>query len=311
MKNFTKTIALCCVLLLGVLLIFVFTGCSSDFKEKTYEAKSAITSVTLDVDCANVTVKSTASQTKIEYQENEDFIFFIWEDNGSILLESDKPFDFILDIQIPTITVYLQKDCAFFLEMDHGSVKMENDLQVSLVDVSVENGNIFVTSLTVSGDDARFEVDNGEVQINGITATVGNLDVEVDNGNIQLTDATIALDCDFSIDNGNILADNLTAQMIFAQVENGEISIKNVECQQVDATTTLGDIYAEKLYASRSINFSVEMGEVTAQLKGEKSNFKTTVECEFGSCNISNSTSGSITLKISVEMGTVNVTFYQ
>ena len=311
MKNFTRIITLCCVLLLSVFLTFALTGCSGNFREKTYEASSSITSVTLDVDYANVFIKSTTEQTKIEYQENEDFVFFIWEDNGTISLESDKHIDFLPTKKIPSITLYLQKDCAFVMEMDYGDLFVDKNVQLSAVEVSMDAGEIFADTLTVSTDDARFELDNGDVVLKNTITTVGSLEIDLDNGNIDLNNVTVALDCNLSLDNGNVLADNLTAQAVYAQVDNGEISVKNVECNQLDATLEIGDITVEKVSASRAINLRVEMGDVLAELKGESSNYKTSVDCEFGSCNISNSNSGSINLNVVVEMGVVNVTFYK
>ena len=286
MKNFKLKATVFCVFLFVFALISL-VGCASGFTQKKYTAKSAVTRLELEVDVADLVIKPTTNKTKIEYQENSAYSFYVWEGSGTLLMESNDGVN-LFGGTAPKIVVYLTAGCELNVEVDNGSILIDNGLTVANAEISLDNGNITV---------------------NNLTATKSFVSISVDNGNVVATNVSAVDYVDLSAENGQINGYGLTSYLVETEASLGEVKLNGVNCELLKSEVNSGNLNLDKITVATSLDAKVNLGDLKLTLVGEQPKFLVSAKVDVGSCNANNTTIGEVAINLSVYIGNITVGF--
>jgi len=286
MKKFRVIATLFCVVLF-VFALTLLVGCANGFTQKTYTAKSTITRLELEVDVADLVIKPTTDTAKIEYEENSVYSFYVWEGTGTLLMESNDGIDLLVG-KAPKIVVYLTAGCELCVEVDNGNIVIDEDLTVTNAEISLDNGN---------------------VTVNDLTATKSFVDIDVDNGNINANGVSAVDYIDLSVDNGQIEGSGLTCYSVSAEASLGNVNLSKVNCELLESQVNSGNVTLNNITVATSVEAEVDLGDVKITLVGAQSKFLINARTDVGSCNVSNTTTGEVTINLFVDIGNITVGF--
>lgn len=270
MKRINKLI----ICLVFVLLCLLFPACKqadTNYSQKTTPDFKGVTSLLVDADNYDLTLKVSEKEVcYVEYEESTTHKIEVTEKDGKVTIKEIHKAWFNFLSYNPRPQITV-----------YVCNKISADLELDNGKVTVENGLSFAH--------LKVDIDNGMASING--ANVENqVKIDIDNGAINCSNMQTA-NYSANIDNGAIYVEKLVANSIKCEVDNGSIELVCIE-------------------ASSLVDLSVDVGDIDANLKGEKENYKTTVNVDIGKANIYPSTSGSVILNLFVDVGDINVTFY-
>ena len=109
-------------------------------------------------------------------------------------------------------------------------------------------------------------------------------------------------------ENGKIDIQPLAAEKVTATTENGAISAKGVTANEATFTTENGKITIEEADVE-NLTARSELGSITATLAGLYTDYSVDTDISLGRCNIEQRSGGERKLKITCELGSINVSF--
>lgn len=193
---------------------------------------------------------------------------------------------------------------------------------ITAVEIDVENANI-----TLVATDSETKVDYGETEkIQLRVAEAGGIlritqkDLPFYKEMFQGTDVvdivvyapkTLAY-LTAETDRGFVKCEGFTVDgEIELSSERGKVTATDITARRADLSSERGDLVVTRIDVSSSLELSSERGNITASIRGSQADFRTEVEKERGSSNISSTSVGSKRLEIDVERGDAEITFYE
>ena len=256
------------------------------WENKTYTETADVTSISVDIDSADITIKydANAENISIAYSEcigrSEKAVktFNITESGGKLTLKEKT--NWLYHIRLWSygnakveITVPADRVLAIELSADTGDVEI------------IGNGNTAIDNLVI-------DTDNGGTEIQGI-ATAGNITLETDNGDFEI--------------NGN-----LTAQSLSIEIDNGDVDI--VGTLNISGVFSIdidnGDVDAEDaVIAAEKIYLTADNGDIEVKLFGSVTDYKISAKTDNGKTNVNDSLVGERELYVKTDNGDVYVYF--
>lgn len=275
----------------GILFTVAFAASGFSFEKlsglswesQTFTESAATSSVVIDVDNSDVTVKFDKNADKITVSYftcnnrsgKELKTFNVTESNGTLSLKEHTKWQYDLFL-------WTYKDTD--------------------VTVIIPEGR--AVSLDIS-------TDNGDVNIYG-SANIPNLHIDTDNGDAEINGQISAKDVTIGTDNGDVeITGSLTANSLTAETDNGTFEAEGtLTVNTLSIETDNGDIEAEDaLITANKIFFSTDNGEVEARLFGKVTDYKINVNTDNGSSNVVDSLVGQRELNIETDNGDIYITF--
>lgn len=192
-----------------------------------YVATAQVTAVDIDVDRANVTLKVTDGETKVEYEESEKLKFRVLESGGVLrITEKDLPWykEAFAGTDVADIVVYLPATLGYIsAETDRGFVKCEG----------------------FTADEIELSSDRGKITATDLKAKVAEL--SSDRGSVNAIRIEVSAVLELSTDRGDITASIRGSQADFkTEVEKGrgssDISSTSTGAKRLEIETDRGDI---------------------------------------------------------------------
>ena len=275
----------------GVLFTIAFAASGFSFEKlsglnwesKSFTESAAASSVVIDVDNSDVTVKFDKNADKITVSYyvcnnrsgKELKNFNVTDSNGTLSLKEHTRWQYDLFL-------WTYKDTDVTVIIPEGRA-------VSL-DISTENGDVNIYG-SANIPNLHIDTDNGDAEINGQISAKG-VTVETDNGDVEITGSFTANSLTVETDNGTFEAE-------------GTLSVNTLSIE-----TDNGDIEAEDaLITANKISFSTDNGDIEARLFGAEADYKIAVETDNGKSNVTNQTTGSRALNIVTDNGDVYIIF--
>ena len=275
----------------GVLFTIAFAASGFSFEKlsglhwesKSFTESAAASSVVIDVDNSDVTVKFDKNADKITVSYyvcnnrsgKELKNFNVTDSNGTLSLKEHTRWQYDLFL-------WTYKDTDVTVIIPEGRA-------VSL-DISTDNGDVNIYG-SANIPNLHIDTDNGDAEINGQISAKG-VTVETDNGDVEITGSFTANSLTVETDNGTFEAEgSLTVNTLSIETDNGDIDAE-------DALITANKILIE-----------TDNGDVEAKLFGAASDYKTIVKTDNGRKNIENNITGERELYIETDNGDVYIIF--
>lgn len=209
--------------------------------------KGATKSFTEEIDIANSNVKFNLNvpNTKVEiHTGNNDNIIVNCSYNN------DK---FIIDNNGDTINIKREES--------YGSI--------SIFDFSTEGGELEIIVPESLIGNYIVESTNGSIEINDIKAN--NIDIESRNGNFEIEDIIVDGEVKIDVNNGRIVAEDISAIAVNFETTNGFVNIENINTDFIRVGTTNGFIKVYNCY-SKDVTLKTTNGAIT--LENEDKNYQ-------------------------------------
>lgn len=234
---------------------------------------------------------------------------------GGIKINIDMP-GLITDSNKPVLKIYYPKGTEF----------KDIAIKCDMSDLSYED---------LKADTILFSLDSGKLDAEGIRAK--DIMISMDSGNCTIRDAAAENKLDVANDMGKITLEGIKAKTLKATANSGDITLTDVKADNAELNLDMGKLSGKGLDTkgitaaadSGDINLqgtltgvtdiTCDMGSVTVSPGGSKEQFNYELNADMGSVSVSGvKASGSVsaisgdaknTLKISADMGSINVNF--
>ncbi|MBO7222496.1 MAG: DUF4097 family beta strand repeat protein [Clostridia bacterium] len=279
----------CFILMASCLVACNVVITSADFKT-TNHTVDPFSSIEIDVDVSEIElVKATDKKYAVSCYETDEYYHKVSVENGVLKIKSTSTFSFNFNIgwaKAPEITIYLSEDVYDSLKVsaNTGSVSIDKGLTFGSVDIDTDTGAVDCSADITNTVDIN--TDTGAIRIDGITnASAINLDT-----------ATAGVEMK------NVNCSNLRINS-----DTGAVDLKNVISKTLFIDVSTGAVNLSQCNGSESIIISTDTGSVTATLLTSDRYFD--IDCDMGLVNVPASTEGGALVKVSVDMGSVNISY--
>jgi hypothetical protein len=234
---------------------------------------------------------------------------------GGIKINIDMPGLITADNQ-PVLKIYYPKDTKFkdiTIKCDMSDLSYE-DLKADTIQLSLDSGKL--EAVGISAKDITISMDSGNCTIRDAAAE-NKFDIENDMGKITLEGVT-AKALKTTANSGDVTLTDVKADNAELNLDMGKLSGKGLDTKGITAAADSGDINLQgKLTGVTDI--TCDMGSVTVSPGGTKEEYSYELSSDMGSVSVGGmKSSGSVsaingdaknTLKISADMGSINVNF--
>lgn len=278
--------------------VSALSNVKAEILEYTESETSALHTITVDYQNANVEVRFGGEAVQIQYPKRvkkngkEISEITLKEENGELFLQEKTPrFNFNnIDFSKPTVVLTLPSTRSFNLSLstDNGKITIADGGSYKALRAETDNGRITIGQIACEND-VTIEADNGSISLGDFTAN--NLTVSADNGKITLAGGKASGTIDLKTDNGRIQTNGaIEATTVKMDSNNGKISVNGVlNADTVTLTTDNGNIYAK--------------------LFGKQADWSTAIKTGNGDTNIGNFLGGVKRLQAETGNGDIDVYF--
>ena len=254
-----------------------FTGFSfgnDTYAEKTYECSGSIENINVNERSDHLTVESgDVDKVTVRYNDRTDKeLYNIKEDGTKLIVErnDEKDFHFFeFDVAEKSTVITVPREYKGGFELHTSSGGMELN-------------NITAAGLTAENSSGSIKLDN---------VTADSVKVHNTSGSIKLENVTSGSDISVENTSGSITLTNVTA--------DGDLNAKG----------SSGGIKLESLNASGNINIKNTSGSIKGTIIGKEEDFKIKADVTSGSCNLTDSDTGSRELNVETTSGSINIEF--
>lgn len=233
-----------------------------DLTENEYATLPEFSSVSLDVDTADITfIKADAS--KVTLYEEKDFPHTVEVRDGVLFIEAAqrKWTDSIklISVSSPRITVYLSEGQYEALNVigSTGDVKVSGGIAFDSVGISCSTGDVVIND--TSARSVKVETDTGDISVKGTEAH--ELVLNVSTGDVRAENVR----CDTLRSEGStgelFLSNTVASGMITLERSTGDISFNGCDAAQIEIITSTGDVEGTLLTA-KSFDADSNAGDV-------------------------------------------------
>lgn len=280
-----------------MLLTLVLVGCTKRIQlaEKKYEAQTETTNIEIKEISMPIEVKKDENidNVVISYYSDEEYKLNVTMTLSSKTLVLKREQD--TTAFAPTIT--FQSGCKTIIYLPktyEGSLKINNangslsvdDVSLTTLDINLTNGAINLNSLTVT---ESLKIDNANGAININSSTIEKINIESANGSLNVNDTNVNGRFTTDLTNGSTKFNNVVANEYELKATNGETNLKNIDCNVL-------------------LSVKVVTGSIEIELKGNQSEYKTTLSTTVGSA-IGETTSGAKSVSCETSVGSIEVKY--
>lgn len=257
-----------------------FDGVSDVYigKENNYSA------ITSDVDYGDLQIYPTPDD-KLTVTFSSDAHYEISDGNGILHIEKHEGIKTFISrrslVRVFVPTIYL---CSYTLKTKAGKIEL--------------NG--------ISGEDFKANTGAGAVTLNN--ANFAEADLYSSAGKILVSDSTFR-ELKVKTDAGSCDVINSQTEILNSAVSTGKVKIDEVSATELITKNTAGATELKKIRA-KYININSDVGAVTGEIIGDKSEYTVKASMGLGSCNLSDCTgSTGKTLTVQSTLGRINLKF--
>lgn len=279
----------CFILMVSCLVACNVVINSADFKT-TNHTVDPFNSIDIDVDVSEIKlVKSADKKYTVTCYETDKYYHKVSVENGTLKIKSVATFGVNLNIgwaKAPEITIYLSEDVYDSLKVsaDTGAVSIDKGLTFGSVDIDTDTGAVDCSADVTNTVDIN--TDTGAIRIDGITNA----------GAINLDTATAGVEMK-----------NVNCSSLKINSDTGAVDLKNVISKTLVINVSTGAVNLSQCNGSESIIISTDTGSVTATLLTSDRYFD--IDCDMGLVNVPASTEGGALVKVSVDMGSISISY--
>lgn len=291
-------------LFVGIIVFFIGFAMMG-FNLSNFDTEPVYTPVkyTADGDLSGIVIKDRDADVRFELSDDKK-VHIKYYENGIRTYEVTTLEGGILSVELKDNADWTQK-----LRLSRSTpvitvmlpAKFDGDIRVEC-----ENGDIDLEGITADG--ITTVSNGGSVKIIGCSID-GNLSSSSQNGNIELYNNTVEGAAQLSSYKGNILAQLITANEIYADTSDGYMTLADVtSLGNVFGECDGGDIRLSALDAEYGITLITENGDIRGSLKGVADDFSYNCNAQNGSCNLpQNQLGGSHNLNLRTQNGDIDV----
>ena len=280
-----------------MLLTIMLVGCTKRIQlaEKKYEAQTEITKIEIKELSMPIEVKKDENidNVVVSYYSDEEYKLNVTMTLSSKTLVLKREQD--TTMFAPTIS--FQSGCKtviYLPESYEGSLKINiangslnvDDVILTELNVNITNGSTNLNSLSVS-ETLKIENVNGGVNIN--KSTIEKSDIKITSGSLNIDDTNV---------NGRLTTD----------LTNGSTKFKNVVANEYELKSTNGDTNLKNIECNTLLSIKTVTGSIYVELKGNQSDYKTTLSSTVGSVK-GQTSSGNKSVSCETNVGSVEVKY--
>lgn len=283
MKMYQKIFV--CILLVGLVLCvagFAMAGfrwsnldMGGAYESKTFTTGETINALTIEAENADVVLMKAenAEEFTVEYKENKTFRYDIQCSDGSFSLMAIRAKGirrfFNAGFTTPKIEIYLNGE-AF-----------------ESIRLVTKNGAVS-SEVPLSADSFYAETDNGAITVKNLSVA-GNATFKSDNGKVSVEKAVCGGKLYAETDNGAVSASSVSAAEIYLETDNGAVNVSAVDAETITLLT--------------------DNGSVKGSISGRQEDYLIVAKTDLGSCNLSNTSTGSRKLTVKTDLGSIDISF--
>lgn len=201
---------------------------TSSYNTKTYEITDAVSSISINIDTADITFVTTDSDTaRVECFEKENLPHSVTVDNGVLNIsytDNTKWYDYIsLGVDNTHITVYLPSGAydALSISASTGDITIPQGFEFNTATVSLSTGDTDF-SANVSGD-LVISASTGDVEVSNLAS--GTLAISTSTGDIEISNVSVSGGASVTLSTGSATVENSTFASLYTKGSTGELSI--------------------------------------------------------------------------------------
>ncbi len=169
---------------------------------------------------------------------------------------------------------------------------------------SLSNRATLYLPTTYSGDLA-IKINNGAMSMENVA--LGNATLEVDNGAVVVENSSFGTVSAIA-ENGALRLDAVRADAVRAVTNNGAIRLNEVQAGSVRAEADNGELRLNEVDGT-DVFLKADNGTIRGNLIGKKTDYKITASAHLGSCNLTNTETGTRTLTAKTSCGAIRIHF--
>lgn len=260
---------------------------------KTYECTTNIDNLEVYETSNEVKiVRGDVNKPVVDYSETNNCTYEIKESNGTLSIERKKIKD-----------VYFNFD--FNAEDTHLVITLPNSTKGDF-DIKTSSGAIMITDIkcekmALEASSGAIKITDSETKDAALSASSGSIKVE----NLEANDVTV------TTTSGSIHFDNLKAKDVNVNVTSGGISFNNIDVSSLGLGATSGSVMCNDISIKDSIVAKTTSGSISLSLNGKENDYSIDTSITSGSCNVSDRTGGSKSIKASATSGSIIIKFDQ
>ena len=175
---------------------------------------------------------------------------------------------------------------------------------LSAADIDLIAGDLDITDVASSGD-IMAKLSAGDLDLADVAC--GELDIRVDLGDVDVTDTTCG-DLYLNVNAGDLDLTDVACGALDISLNAGELDLLNVACGDLKIKLDAGSIDFSEL-RPESADIYCRMGSVDGALKGSPTDYKAECSVSMGECHVEDNGTGSRLIRISVDMGDIDLRF--
>ena len=271
------------VIIFGIVIIVL--NRNNKPKKKTYNSTTRfndLTTLTINVDVKDSYVNFVSTKEdyiSVEYYASNTRTFDIKEDKDELLN--------IISLNVK----------------GYQTGKWYNRLMLTTKLTKAYGVTVYVPDETI----VNVETDNGNIKFEKVD--LYSITAETTNGRITLTDVTASY-ADLNTTYGNIIVSgNADISSTFnAKTKKGKIVLDHLKALVINAITRNGNIEIDYSQATAGMNIETGKGNITGTIKQPTGiDYKIDAYANNGSCNVNNTDSGLVTLKLRSDNGNIDL----
>lgn len=277
---------------------------------KTYECTTNIDNLKVNESSDEVKiVRGDVDKPVVDYSETENWTYEIKESNGTLSIErkqiKDVYFTFGINTENTDLVITLPKSTKgeFDITTSSGAIKI-TDINCEKMALETSSGSIKLEGIetgkfTAKATSGAIKITDTKTKDAAISASSGNIKVE----NLEADDVTV------TTTSGSIHFDNIKAKGVNANATSGGISFNNIDVSSLGLGATSGSVKCDDTSIKDSIVAKTTSGSISLNLNGKENDYSIDTSTTSGSCNVSDRTGGSKSIKASATSGSITIKF--